>query len=128
MRIMRPFLFLLLAAVCGQAEAACLLANRDGQEVKGRLDRVTFTTDAYNLKETAFIVSFATPICLDGEDEYDKVEKTTRVHVYSSDAKITKQLAASVGKIVDVKGTPFGEENMHHHAPIVLDVSEIVGR
>lgn len=119
---------ILLAAFTAQAEAACLVANHDGQEVKGRLDRVTFTTEAYDLKETAFIISLAKPVCLDGEDEYDKIEKTTRVHVFSSDTKITKKLAASVGKVVDVKGTPFGEENMHHHAPIVLNVSKIVQR
>jgi hypothetical protein len=36
-----------------------------------------------------------------------------------------KKLRAAVGKQVRLSGSPFGEENLHHHAPIVMGVSSI---
>lgn len=124
-RLALPLIGVLCAAV---AHAACLVANREGQEIEGRLDRVRITEEAYVRTETAFILTLARPACLEGMDEYDTVESTTRVHVYSTDAKILRQLQKGVGKTVRVTGTPFGEDSPHHHAPIVMDVSELVLR
>jgi hypothetical protein len=76
-------------------------------------------------KEHAYILRLAAPACLDGDDEYDKVDKSDRIHVYSTDDKLLKRLRQLLGKMVRVRGSPFGEENAHHHAPIVMGISAV---
>jgi hypothetical protein len=117
-----PILYVLCAP---EAKADCLLADRDNQQVTGRLAEVKITNEAYRRTETAFILSLANPACLQGESEYDKVEHTKRIHVFSMDGKIRRELRASVGKPVRVTGAPFGEHTAHHHAPIVLHVTKV---
>lgn len=106
------------------AHAACLKANSDNQTAEGRLRDILFV-DFAERKERAFILELATPACLDGEDEIDKVESAKRIHVYSMDAKLRRKLRSLVGKTVRVKGSPFGEHTVYHHAPIVMHISEI---
>jgi hypothetical protein len=36
-----------------------------------------------------------------------------------------RRIRSLVGKIARIKGNPFGEHNVYHHAPIVMPVSEI---
>jgi hypothetical protein len=114
-----------LATFAARAENACLVANRDGQQAEGRLDQVKITTEAYNRTETAFILYLKKPACLEGSDEYDKVESSKRIHVYSMDDKILRKLGANAGKTVRVTGSAFGESSPYHHAPIVMNVSKI---
>jgi len=128
MKMARLIVLLALAASAARAEGACLVAGRDGQQAEGRLDRLKITTEAYGQTETAFILFLAKPACLDGEDEYDKVASAGRIHVFSMDDKILRQLRANVGKNVRVTGSAFGEQTIHHHAPIVMNVSEIARR
>jgi hypothetical protein len=120
------FVVPLLCALCTtEAMANCLIADRDDQQVTGRLAELKITNEAYQRTETAFILSLTEPACLQGESEYDKVEPTKRIHVFSMDGKIRRKLRASVGKTIRVKGAPFGEHTAHHHAPIVLNVTKI---
>ena len=107
------------------AQAACLKANEPGQTAEGRLTSVRITTEAYKLKEQAYILRLASDTCLDGSDEYDKVERTNRIHVYATDDVLRRKLRAAVGKMVRVSGNAFGEETAHHHAPIVMSVSRV---
>jgi hypothetical protein len=102
-----------------------LIANRDDQQVTGQLAQLKITVEAYRFTETAFILSLAEPACLQGESEYDKVDGTKRVHVFSMDEKIRRKLRANVGKTVRVSGFAFGEQTIHHHAPIVLNVMKV---
>ncbi|HVT55961.1 MAG TPA: hypothetical protein VHD34_07920 [Xanthobacteraceae bacterium] len=102
-----------------------MLADRDDQQATGRLSQVEITVEAYQLTETAFILSLASPACLQGESEYDKVDDTKRIHVFSMDGKIRRKLRANVGKTIRVTGAPFGEYTAHHHAPIVLNVMRV---
>jgi len=118
----------LVAAFAAQPASACLIANQDGQQAEGRLARVKITTEAYNQTETAFILFLSKPACLEGESEYDKIASTKRIHVFSMDEKIRRKLSAGVGKTIRVIGSPFGEENLHHHAPIVMNVTGFVER
>jgi hypothetical protein len=123
---MKAALFVVLCILCAtKAMADCLIADRDGQQVTGRLAQVRITVEAYQLTETAFILSLAEPACLQGESEYDKVDGTKRVHVFSMDEKIRRKLRANVGKTVRVSGFAFGEQTIHHHAPIVLNVMKV---
>jgi hypothetical protein len=111
--------------VCAAAQADCLKANEPGQTAEGRLTSVQISIEAYKLKEQAYILRLKSDACLDGSDEFDKVERTNRIHVYAMDDALRRKLRASVGKTVRVSGTAFGEENAHHHAPIVMNVSGI---
>jgi hypothetical protein len=123
---MKAALFVVLCILCAtKAMADCLIADRDDQQVTGRLAQVRITVEAYQLTETAFILSLAEPACLQGESEYDKVDGTKRVHVFSMDEKIRRKLRANVGKTVRVSGFAFGEQTIHHHAPIVLNVMKV---
>jgi hypothetical protein len=117
-----------LATSAARAEATCLVAGRDDQQAEGMLDQVKITIEAYARTDTAFILTLSKPACLEGDDEYDKVESSKRIHVYSMDDKILKKLRANAGKTVRVTGSAFGESTIYHHAPIVMDVSEIERR
>ena len=114
-----------VAFAASAAHADCLKANTDGQSVSGKLLSIQFSIPDYALKEQAYILQLDTPACLDGADDFDKVDKTVRVHVYSTDDGLRKKLRALVGKRVRVAGQPFGEETAHHHAPIVMGISAI---
>jgi Domain of unknown function (DUF4431) len=55
----------------------------------------------------------------------DKVSSADTIHIYSSDEAIAQSLKQLVGKKIKVKGSPFGAITAHHHAPIVMEITEI---
>lgn len=114
-----------LATFAARAEAACLIAQRDDQQAEGKLDQLKITVEAYKRTDTAFMLSLSKPACLEGSDEYDKVESSKRIHVFSMDDEILRKLRANVGRTVRVTGSAFGESSPYHHAPIVMNVSKI---
>jgi predicted nucleic acid-binding OB-fold protein len=113
---------LLMAAA---AQAACLKAQTDNQVAEGKLTSVQISIPDYQFKEQAYILQLKSDACLEGTDEFDKVDHANRIHVFSLDDAMRKKLRAAVGKIVRVSGNAFGEENIHHHAPIVMGVTSI---
>lgn len=116
----------ILCVLCAtEVRAACLMANREDQQAIGRLEQLKITVEAYRLTETAFILLLAKPACLEGEDEYDKADNTKRIHVFSMDGEILRKLRANVGKTIRVSGSAFGEQTIHHHAPIVMNVMKV---
>ena len=54
-----------------------------------------------------------------------QVESADTIHIYSSDETVAQSLKQLVGKSVKVKGNPFGAHTAHHHAPIVMEITEI---
>jgi hypothetical protein len=115
----------LLLAVAGTADAQCLKADKVDEVLEGRLSVGRFMN--YERKMApAFILHLAKPACLEGDGEYDKVEKTRQVHVYSLKEQMLRQLRRFAGKTVRVEGRPFGQVSYHHHhAPIVMEVARI---
>jgi hypothetical protein len=107
------------------AQAACLKAETDGQIAEGKLASIVVSVPDYKLKEQAYILTLSAPACLEGTDEYNKVESSNRVHVFSMDDTLRKRLRAFVGRMVRVHGSAFGEITIHHHAPIVMQISAI---
>jgi hypothetical protein len=105
------------AQACQEAEAAGWMSG-------GLLAKRTFK-DAAGRPETAFILEMPQPECLRGKAEEDNVGPTRRIQIYSSNAAMTKTIAGLVGKRVMVEGRAFGAITVHHHAPIVVDVSSI---
>jgi hypothetical protein len=108
------------------AAAECLKAETKGQSAEGRLERVRFTDVDYgNRVEIAFILNLAKPACLDGTDEYNKIDSTLKIHVFSMDKAMQDRLRANIGRQIRVLGSPFGEHTAHHRAPIVMRVTAL---
>ena len=109
----------------GATQAACFKADAEDQIAEGRLAIVRIEIPDYKLKEQAFMLQLAAAACLDVADKGDEVESTKRIHVFSTDEGMRKRMRGLVGKAVRVRGVPFGEHTIHHHAPIVMNVSAI---
>lgn len=112
-------------ATAGAAE--CMRFDAPGEVAAGRLT-IERRSDAAGRPERPFILRLAAPACLDADDEEYRVKSTRTIHIYSSDEKVHAGLGRFVGKTVQVRGRPFAAHTVHHHAPIVMDISEIVGR
>lgn len=108
------------------AGAACW-SPEQAATAEGRLSTGRFE-DAAGRPETAYILALASPVCLDGPDEFDKVEPTRELHLAPESEGMDKTFKRLVGKTVVVRGTPFGAHTAHHHAPIVMMVSTIAPR
>jgi hypothetical protein len=122
---LRSVLAAALAMLAGAAQAQCLKADRADTMLEGRLEQGRFRNYEGRMAP-AFILHLAKPVCLDGEGEYDKVDPTRLVHVYSLQQPMLKRLRGHVGKAVRVEGRPFGQVSYHHHhAPIVMEVARI---
>ena len=111
---------------CDAATAAECLKAEMGQSAEGRLQRVRFTDVDYgNRVEFAFILNLAKAACLDGEDEFDKIDSTLKIHVFSMDKAIDHSLRANIGRQIRVLGWPYGEHTAYHRAPIVMRVTAV---
>ena len=125
--MMRPRIaalgLVIFAFAATPAWSACMQGGRE-ENAQGRLISGRFK-DAAGRPETAFILRLRTTICLQGNDEFDKVRSAKTIHVYSSKDDVAKRIKGFVGKSVRVRGKPFGAHTAHHHAPIVMDVSDI---
>jgi hypothetical protein len=117
-----------LLVLPGSAEAECLKANKADVPLEGRL--MIGRVKNYERKMSqVFILDLAKPICLDGEGEYDKVDDTRQVHVFSLKEPMLRRLRGLAGKTVRVEGRPFGQVSYHHHhAPIVMEVARVERR
>jgi len=107
--------------------AQCMRASAPDQTVHGRLSVGQFH-DAADRPQTAFILELQRPVCLEADDPDLRVARTTRIHVYSSHMPTHRRFGALVGRDVTVRGEPFAAHTAHHHAPIIMNVSEIEGR
>ena len=90
----------------------------------GLLQKRSFK-DAADRPETAYILTLPVPTCLKGKAEEDNVKSSQTVQLYSSDDKVDRSIPRFAGKRVMVTGRAFGAITAHHHAPIVMDISEI---
>jgi hypothetical protein len=98
--------------------------KRPSEIAEGSLSQKTFE-DANGRPEKAFILTMPVPTCLSGADESDNVKSSTTIHIYSSNDAVAKSIKKFVGKPVEVHGSAFGAITAHHHAPIVMDISDI---
>ncbi|MDP2621402.1 MAG: DUF4431 domain-containing protein [Hyphomicrobiales bacterium] len=114
----------LLFAAPAAAADGCMQANADDETAEGRLDIGQFQ-DAAGRPESAYVLSLPVPICLDDPDPEFRVETADTIHLYSSNEAVHAEIDRFVGKTVLVRGSPFGAHTVHHHAPIVMDITEI---
>jgi hypothetical protein len=129
---------ILLAAAFGAASAspppvtaACLdVSDLKDVEVtlEGRVTRHVFAgppnyedVGLGDAPEPTYILELRSPLCLyDGE-----IRQIDRAHLYTTQ-NLWAPLHAARGHSVRIHGRGFGETTGHHHAPLVVDVDEIV--
>jgi hypothetical protein len=75
--------------------------------------------------ERPYILRLASNSCLDADDSDEAVKKTRTIHVFPDDEKLEPVFRKLVGKTVIVRGKPMAAHTAHHHAPIILQVTEI---
>jgi hypothetical protein len=127
MRLRTALIAIAMIVAAPAAHAAeCMQDNQPDQIAEGMLTVGQFE-DAAGRPEQAFILVLPAPAptCLGGGDADSAVGSTTTIHIYSFDSAVSDVLKSLVGQSVQVRGTPFGAHTAHHHAPIVMDVSEI---
>ena len=105
----------------------CMKAGAVDEIAQGELAQGMFQ-DAAGRPEQAFILTLPGAVCLSGADETDNVKNANTIHLYTSNDALQKKMQRLVGGIVFVRGKPFGAITVHHHAPIVMDISEIEWR
>lgn len=131
MPLARFFALTTAAVICIHARPSgageCLKVNAAGQAAEGRLV-VWQAQDAAGRPERPYILELPVAACLTGSTPEDRVEATTAIHVFSSDDGIHARIGGFVGQTVRVTGDPFPAHTAHHHAPIVMDISEIAAR
>jgi Domain of unknown function (DUF4431) len=109
------------------AAGECLKANVDGQGAQGKLT-VGRAKDAAGRPERPYILQLTANACLDAEDPDEAVKSTRTIHLAPGDEKLLPAIRKLVGKTVEVRGNPFGAHTAHHHAPIVMLITEIRAR
>ena len=116
----------LVAALSATSIAPAHACMKDGEpgEATGVLS-IASARDAAGRPQRPYIVTLSTPACLTASDPQDSVKSARTVHIYSTDEKVHAMIARFVGKSVHVRGNPFPAHTAHHHAPIVIDITEI---
>jgi uncharacterized protein DUF4431 len=114
-------IFSALAPTVGNA---CMNTQSKEEIAEGRLSVRSFK-DGAGRPETAYILTPPVPQCLEGPAPEDKIRGARTVHVFSSNERVRGRISRFVGKHVHVRGTVFPGHTVHHHAPIVMDITEI---
>ena len=123
---MRLAMLVASVVVSVPAHAQCLKPNVEGQAAQGQLT-IGRAQDANGRPERPYILRLSANACLDADPPDDPVKATRTIHVVPNETLIAafRQLT---GKAVAVTGSPFGAHTAHHHAPIVMMVSDIRAR
>jgi hypothetical protein len=109
------------------AAEPCMSDTSNKETAVGKLS-IGRARDAAGRPERPYILTLQTPACLTADDPEDNVKKTSTIHIFSTQDTVSKQIARFVGKMISVRGRPFPAHTAHHHAPIVMDISEIQPR
>ena len=117
----------LLVPLATSATAECLKANVEGQTAQGQLT-IGRARDAAKRPEKPYILRLTSNASLDADEPDDLVKSTRTIHVFPAEEKLRPTFRRLVGKPVAVRGSPFTAHTSHHHAPIVMQVSEISPR
>jgi hypothetical protein len=113
-----------LVSFATSAAAECLKAEVEGQVAEGLLT-IGRAEDAAGRPERPYILQLTADACLDGHEPEDAVGSTRTIHVFPADDRLLPAFRRAVGKTVAVRGSPFAAHTAHHHAPIVMQVTEI---
>ena len=107
-----------LAASSPLAAEMCLLAPSEGATAEGKLV----------LSDGAFILEIADAICLPGEEEFERVGPTVRIHLSPEDDTVEQALRKNMGRAISVRGSMFAMHTAQHKAPIVMTTEEVIAK
>ena len=106
------------------ANGRCMSDRSTTELARGKLE-ILSAHDAAGRPETAYILNLPTPACLMAEDPEDNVRSTRTVHIFGVNEAVHTRIASLVGRTVVVRGQPFPALTVHHHAPIVMEITKI---
>ena len=127
MRYLHVFVCFALGPLASSAVAECLKSNVEGQSTEGRL-AIGRARDAAGRPETPYILRLASNACLDANNRDQAVRRARTIHIFPAYEKLRPAFRRLVGKIVVVRGSPFIAPTAHHHARIVMHVTQINAR
>ncbi|MGO9174107.1 MAG: DUF4431 domain-containing protein [Rhodomicrobium sp.] len=121
------------------AHAACLDVNQTGRlAFEGTLTFHVFGGPPYNggvrlgdTPEPTYILKLDGPICATGDEFVDPNTAVEGIQIYPEDAEnreLSRDLRRFAGQRVRVEGkSVFGTHTGHHHAPLLLPITQIRG-
>ena len=126
MKFLKIIVCLLAVQIVSTAAHAnrCMTANADGQVAQGRL-AVGRYKDAAGRSQSAYVLLMAQHACLSAQEAGDRVGKSAKIHVFSSDDGVHRKIHKFIGKAVRVHGRPGAAHTVHHRAPIIMDITTI---
>ena len=127
MQYLHMFLCFALVPLASSAVAECLKSNIEGQSAQGQL-AIGRARDAAGRPETPYILRLASNACLDADNRDDAVRRARTIHMLPDDEKMRRTFRLLAGKTVVVHGSPSIAYTAHHHARIVMHVTEINAR
>ncbi len=113
------------------AEAECLeIRDADARlGFAGRLGEGRFPSPAVFAPpegEHAFILRLDRPICVDDGGQFaDPAERFDRIHLWGS-PPVMAALRQAQGQYVQLFGRAYGAHTGHHHAPLVMEVDDVI--
>ena len=119
--------FALVPLAPSSAVGECLKSNVAGQSTKGQL-AIGRARDAAGRPETPYILRLASNVCLDAANRDAAVRRARTIHIFPADENMRRTFRHLVGKTVLVRGSPSIASTAHHHARIVMHVTEINAR
>jgi hypothetical protein len=127
MRYLHVFICFALVPLASSAVAECLKSNVEGQSTQGLL-AIGRARDAAGRPETPYILRLASNACLDADNRGGAVRRARTIHMFPADENMGRTFRLLVGKRVVIRGSPSIASTAHHHARIVMHVTEINAR
>jgi hypothetical protein len=109
------------------AQARACMQEGEVAGAEGQL-RIGTARRVGEVRERPYILRLATPACLKANATEEDVKTAHTIHVYATEAAIRAKMRPLVGKAVRLTGRPYPAHTLHHHAPIVMDISAIAAR
>ena len=106
-----------LTMIAADAHAQCMQAGTAGEIQEGRL--VQQTAEGNRI----FVLRIPAPVCLRGLGGTIEVRATRAIRIYSSSARVEKDIHRFVGKDVHVVGV--ARRIVHYRMSVEMDLSDI---
>ena len=128
--------FLLSVAILAAAPNAEAAEANTCMDLKGPAKSITLTGKLASEKfsgehgeESALILTLPRPICInDGGNFANPAVKFNKVHIYTLDDALARQLRSAIGRRLTISGEGFPAQTQHHHEPLVVQVHKIARR
>jgi hypothetical protein len=130
--------FAMCAAALSASDACVDVKQQSGFSFEGALSYSIFAGPPNyedvrkgDTPESTYILKLDTPICVTGDEVLKPTDRFDKIQVYPAETGaagrfLSRDLRRLIGKRVVVEGiSPFGGHTRHHHAPLVLPISNV---